>query len=212
MSELIPLLRAIIQDELRALRLGDVGVVSKNEPHTGDGDAHNHTCDVKLRDQDVDLKKVPICAPHLGVISAPQVGELVLLSYVGGDPSRPIVIGRLYSDEFRPPLHEEKEWRVQVPLGEKTEIAIDKDASVIAASGDTKVTLKKDGSVEIEGKEDLKVKVSGNVQIECADATIKASGNISLGEGGGGVITTMSHKCFYTGAPLVGSQTVTAKG
>ena len=38
MSELIPLLRAIIQDELRALRLGDVGVVSKNEPHTGDGD------------------------------------------------------------------------------------------------------------------------------------------------------------------------------
>ena len=106
MSELIPLLRAIIQDELRALRLGDVGVVSKNEPHTGDGDAHNHTCDVKLRDQDVELKKVPICAPHLGVVSAPQVGELVLLSYVGGDPSRPIVIGRLYSDEFRPPLHE----------------------------------------------------------------------------------------------------------
>ena len=52
----------------------------------------------------------------------------------------------------------------------------------------------------------------GNVELSCADAKIKASGNIDLGEGGHGVITTGSHKCYITGKPLVGSATVKAKG
>ena len=36
------------------------------------------------------------------------VGDLVLLCYVGGDPNRAVVVGRLYSEKINPPLHKER--------------------------------------------------------------------------------------------------------
>src|SRR5262245_46832325 len=110
MSDLMTILRAVVRDELRSLRLGDLAVVTAIAPHSGDGDENNHQCDVKLREGELELKKVPIATPHVGMVSPPAAGDLVLLSYVGGDPNRPIVVGRLYTDEARPPLHEAGEW------------------------------------------------------------------------------------------------------
>lgn len=219
MSALIEILRALVRDELRALRLGDVGQVTEVFPHA-DGDDHNYECSVQLRGSELILQKVPMCAPHLGMGSAPAVGELVLVTYVGGDPNRPIVVGRLYSDAVNPPIHEEGEWWVKAPWDGETSFSLRKDGAVIVETGKTRVSVRKDGNVEIEGEADLSVKLKGNATIEadgnlevtCADATIKASGNIMLGDSGGGVITTESHKCYITGAPLVGSKTVTAKG
>lgn len=219
MSALIEILRALVRDELRALRLGDVAKVTSVFPHA-DGDEHNFECSVKLRESDLELRKVPMCAPHLGMASAPKVGDLVLLTYVGGDPNRPIVVGRLYSDKVNPPVHEEDEWWLKVPWDGETSFSLRKDGAVVVETGKTKVSVLKDGNVEVEGEADLTltlkgnatVKADGNVEITCADATVKASGNIKLGDSGGGVITTESHKCYVTGAPLVGSKTVTAKG
>ena len=210
MSELLTILQGMIQDELKSLRLGDIAVVTANRPKTSEDDTHHHTVDVKLRHVELELLAVPICTPHIGMVSAPRVGDLVLLTYVNGDPNHPIVVGRLHSNEAPPPLHEDNEWRVEAPFQGNSSIAIDKEESVVIPAGETVVTVRSDGSVEIAGKEDFVVKVDGNVQLECADAEIKASGKISLGDGGGGVITTTSHKCFYSGAPLVGSQNVTA--
>ena len=211
MSDLVTIIRAIIREELKTLRLGDVGVVTSAFPHA-EGDAHNHECNVKLREGEVELRKVPIATPHLGMVSAPKPGDLVLISYVAGDPNRPIVVGRLYSDERNPPIHEENEWRVESPLKGKTSIAIDKEESVVVKAGETVVTVKKDDVVSIKGPKDLKVEVDGNVQLKCADCTVDASGNIDLGTGGGRVITDKTHKCYFTGAPLVGSKSVKAKG
>jgi phage baseplate assembly protein gpV len=211
MADLVNIIRAIVRDELRALRLGDVGVVTSAFPHE-DGDAHNYECNVRLREGELELRKVPICTPHLGMASAPAVGDLVLVSYVGGDANRPIVVGRLYSADKHPPVHAEHEWRVESPLAGETSIAIDKDASVVITAGDTVVTVKKSDSVELRSPADLKIEVDGNVAVKCVDCKIDASGNIDLGEGGGGVITDKTHKCYFPGAPLVGSPTVKAKG
>lgn len=211
MTDLVTIIRAIVRDELKSLRLGDLGVVTSSFPHA-DGDEHNHECNVRLRDSEVELRKVPIATPHLGMVSAPQAGDLVLVSYVGGDPNRPIVVGRLYSADNNPPVHAADEWRVESPLTGEASIAIDKDASVIITAGDTIVTVKKSDSVELKTPKDLKIECDGNVAIKCKDAKIDASGNIDLGTGGAGVITTQSHKCYFTGAALIGSQTVKAKG
>lgn len=212
MSELMTLLRAIVRDELKSLRLGDVAVVTAVAPHADAGDANNHQCDVRLREGTLELKKVPIATPHVGMVSPPRVGELVLLSYVGGDPARPIVVGRLYSDEARPPVHKEDEWKVEAPPGGTTSIALDAEGSAIVTAGKTLLTLKKDGSVELTSNEDLKLEVKGNVELKCQDCKLDASGNIDLGSGGAGVITEATHKCYITGAPLVGSKSVKAKG
>lgn len=211
MSELMSVLRAIIRDELKSLRLGDVAVVTAVAPHADAGDANNHQCDVKLREGTLELKRVPIATPHVGMVSPPRVGDLVLLSYVGGDPSRPIVVGRLYSDAARPPVHKEDEWRVESPPG-GTSLALDAQGSAVITAGKTVLTLKKDGAVELACEQDLKLEVKGNVALQCTDCKVDASGNVELGGGGGGVITEASHKCYITGAPLVGSKSVKAKG
>ncbi len=211
MSDLVDIIRAIVRDELKALRLGELAVVTSVFPHEED-DAHNYECTVRLRESELELRRVPMATPHVGMVSAPQVGDLVLLTYVGGDPNRPIVIGRLYSDEANPPVHAGDEWRVESPLAGKSSIAIDAEQSVVITAGDTVVTVRESDAIEVKGPADLSIEVDGNVQLKCADCVVDASGNIELGAGGGGVITTMSHKCYFTGAPLIGSETVKAKG
>ncbi|HLT37563.1 MAG TPA: hypothetical protein VK034_14820, partial [Enhygromyxa sp.] len=132
--------------------------------------------------------------------------------YVGGDPNRPIVVGRLYSDQANPPIHEEGEFVLESPFADETSIKIDKEQSIILTTGKNVVTVKKDDVIEIAGEADLTIKVAGNVALECTDCTIDASGEINLGTGGDPVITEGSHKCYYTGAPLVGAPKVKAKG
>lgn len=221
-------IRAIVRDELQALRWPEIAVVTSVFAHSDDDDGHNHECNVKLREGELELRKVPIATPHVGMVSAPQVGDLVLLAYVAGDANRAIVIGRLYSEKANPPKHEDKEWRVESPLKGSSSIAIDKDESVIVTAGKTTVTVKKDGAVEVKGETDLKadikgkleikgeadvsIEVKGKVNIKCTDCKIDASGNIDLGDGGAGVITEQSHKCYFTGKALVPSKTVKAKG
>ena len=211
MTDPVSIIRAIVRDELKSLRLGDLGVVTSVFPHEA-GDENNYECNLKLREQDLELRRVPMATPHIGMVSTPRIGDLVLVSYVGADPNRPIVVGRLYSDQANPPVYEENEWRVESPLQGETSLAIDKEESIVITAGQTVVTIKKDGSLEATGEEDIKIEVKGNVEIKCADCKIDASGNVDLGRGGGGVITEKSHKCYFTGAALVGSKTVKAKG
>ena len=212
MSDAVEAIRAIVRDELAALRLPDLAVVTSVFAHSGDDDGHNHECNVQLREGSLELRKVPIATPHIGMVSAPAVGDLVLLAYVGGDPNRAIVVGRLYSEKANPPKHEENEWRVEAPLAATSSIAIDKDGSVVVSAGKTIVTVKKDGAIEVAGEADLKIEVKGKVELKCTDCKIDASGNIDLGDGGAGVITEDSHKCYFTGKALVPSKTVKAKG
>jgi len=212
MSDPVTIIRAVVRDELQALRLGDLGVVTSVFPHAEANDGNNYECNVRLREGNLELRKVPIATPHVGMASAPRVGDLVLLSYVGGDPNRAIVIGRLYSDQARPPLHKEQEWRVESPLQGPTSLAIDDRGAVVIAAGKTVVTVHKDGAVEIAAEGDLTVEVKGNVALKCSDCTVDASGKVELGSGGAGVITEASHKCYFSGAPLVGSKNVKAKG
>lgn len=211
-ADIVDIIRAIVQDELKSVRLGDIAVVTSVFPHADAGDGNNYECNVRLREGTLELRKVPIATPHVGMVSAPRVGELVLLSYVGGDPNRAVVIGRLYSDKSRPPVHQDNEWRLEAPLQGQTSLAIDEQGSVVVTAGKTRVTVNKDGAVQIAGEQDLQVEVKGNVKLKCADCTIDAAGKIELGNGGAGIITAASHKCYLTGAPLVGSTTVTAKG
>lgn len=217
MTDPIDILRAVVRDELRALRLPDIAIVTSAFPRAAEGDKPNHECSVRLREagpgesEGLELRRVPIATPHIGMVSAPEPGELVLLLYVNGDPNRPVVAGRLHSEKARAPLHAAKEWRVESPFAGTTSIALDKEESVVVTAGKTVVTIRKDGAVEIAGEADLKIEVKGKAEITCTDAAIKASGKIELGEGGSGVITEQSHKCYFTGKALKPSQNVLAK-
>lgn len=219
MSELLHLLRAVVRDELRALRLGETAVVTATAPHA-EGGTQGYSCDVKLRHSGLELRGVPMLTPHVGLASPPRVGDLTLVQFIDGDVNRPVLVGRLYSDQAEPPPHADDELWLSMPPEHTTQVALLADGAVKVAAGKTVLTVAKDGDVTLAGegalqvtiRGDATIKADGNVEITCADAAVKASGNVKLGDGGGGVITTQTHKCYYTGAPLVGSQTVTAKG
>lgn len=193
----LALIRQLIREELQALRLADIAVVSSVFPHA-EGDTHNYECHVKLREGNLELRNVPIATPHIGMVSMPNVGDLVLLSYVNGDPNRAIVVGRLYSDKANPPEHEDKEWRVVSPLKDGvTAYAIDKEESIVISAGETMITLKKEGDIEIKGEANLSAEIKGNIDIKTegdlsaeikgklilkgeADVNIESKGNVTL--------------------------------
>ncbi len=235
MADMIEIIQKIVQHELSKVRLGELGVVTSIFPHAGEGDKDNYECNVKLKNSGLELRKVAIATNHIGTVAVPNIGDLVLLSFVNGDVNQAIVIGRLYNDADRPPVNNEKEYILEAPYKGSTSVKIDGEQSIILSAGETTVTLKKDGDVAVNAKANATIKVEGdttleskgnvtvkgdsNIQVtaksdatvECVNCKIKASGNIDLGEGGGGVVTNMTHKCFLTGAPPVGSTTVKAK-
>lgn len=235
MDSILQIIREVVRDELRRLHIGELGTVTSVFPVASPQGMDHYACSVMLRDRDVELPKVPIATPHVGVVSCPQIGDLVLVTFVGGDGSDPVVIGRLHSQEVRPPVHEDGELVIEAPLGETTRMSFKPDGKIVFVTGDAEVTLDPEegnisviganlsiaasGDVVIEGEGNIDVTVTGDASItvdgdttvETSNCTVKASGDILLGEGGSGVITETSHKCYFTGAPLVGSATVKAK-
>lgn len=118
MSSVVNTLQAIVRDELRRLRVAELGVVAEVYPHAGADDTDNYGCDVRLKNSGLLLKRVPVATGHIGTAAIPNVGDLVLLAFDKGDVNQPIVIGRLYNDEDRPPLNASDEVIFRLPLAE----------------------------------------------------------------------------------------------
>lgn len=236
MDSIIQVIREVVRDELRTLHIGELGTVTSVFPISDPEGTDNYACSVLLRDHDVELPKVPIATPHVGMVSCPQSGDLVLITFVGGDGNAPVVVGRLHSEQVRPPVHEDGEFAIESPLGEASRLSLKPDGNIVVTTGDAELILNAEeasislsggamsmvlsGDITIEGDAEISLKVTGNAEIkvdgdtnvETTNCTLNASGDINLGEGGDGVITEGSHKCYFTGAPLVGSTTVKAKG
>ena len=104
-------LRRIIREELGQLRLPELAVVQEIHPQ----DPDNYACTVHLRDTGAVLSKVPLMTMRKGVVSIPDVGDLVLVQYLGGISNAPVITGTFYNDEDRPPENAEGEVRLRLP-------------------------------------------------------------------------------------------------
>ena len=199
-------IRRIVQEELRQIRTAELAIVQEQHPHASDSDTDNYACTVQLRNSGIVLKQVPLATQCIGSVSIPAVGELVLVQFVGGDINAPIITGRLYNDEDRPPVNDDCQAVLHLPLG-----ASDSDAVHIELhSGDTRalvitlgdgitinirdddpvvelsidggsatVKLDRDGAVTLESQGDISIK-GGNVSMEGNEITIKAQGQLTL--------------------------------
>jgi len=116
MSSIVNTIQAIIQQELRNVRIAELGVVEEVFPHSAGSDKDNYGCDVKLKNSGLLLKRVPIATNHIGTAAIPNKGDLVLLAFDKGEINQPIVIGRLYNDADRPPLNKTDEIIFRLPL------------------------------------------------------------------------------------------------
>jgi uncharacterized protein involved in type VI secretion and phage assembly len=191
------------------MRVAELGVVEAVYSHSSSSDTDNYGCDVRLKNSGLLLKRVPIATGHIGTAAIPNLGDLVLLVFDKGDINQPIVIGRLYNDEDRPPLNNSDEVIFRLPLAEADnqtikadirntqgrEILVEmppkitvriSDGTVRATAGKTEMKLDQpDGSggrVTVEaGRTKITMNQDGDVTVEAAGSMkLKAKGDLTL--------------------------------
>ena len=105
----------------------------------------NYECNVKLRDKGVELRKVPVATQHIGLTNMVHVGDLVLVSFINGNINSPVVVGRLYNDEDRPPINKQEEIIYKPPYSKDNQVRrlniVLPDGTVNIILNDDKVTV-----------------------------------------------------------------------
>lgn len=195
MSVVMPVLRAVVRDELadvHPLALGAVTSVVSNSDGSG---AHNVEVNVRLHGSALELQRVPVLAGRIGLSAAPRVGDTAVVAFVGGDLNGPVVLGSLYDDQQHPPKAEVDEIVYEVPddgsSSRRVEIVLANgntvsllDDNVTITMGGTKLDVAADGAVTVEAATDLVLKAKGDVKVEAGgNVELKANTNATLKAG-----------------------------
>ncbi len=204
MTELYDTLQKLIRQELRARRFAEMGQVQAVYP----SDPGNYDVDVVLHATELVLRHVPVLTPRKGYASLPEVGDLVLLQFMGGDINRPVVVGTLYNGDDRPPENTEGDWVLQLPsgpdgktsglrielrqsspigftvslLGDKFELLVQDDDPVarLTVAG-TELRIDGSGGVKLTGAGDVAIEAAGELSLKAGgNATLEASGQLNL--------------------------------
>ena len=151
----------------------------------------------------------PMGGKESGLFLFPQVGDLVVLGYLGNNVHRPIVLGSFWSTASAPPLkvkdgkiqdycfktptkmevtvHDEnKKQKIYVKTPTESQVIVDEEKQTILTrnkGNDTALIMKmKDGEVELKAKSKLTIKVGkGSITLDTnGDITLKTSGKIVL--------------------------------
>jgi uncharacterized protein involved in type VI secretion and phage assembly len=153
MDGIVAIMKKVATHEARRIYTTELGIVTTVFPHTDANDKDNYQCSVKLKNkkrpdgQDFELRKVPVATPYIGLASIPKVGDLVLINFIGGDINAPVITGRLYNDEDRPPLNKNNEFLLQHLIKDEETInkggslKIDEQGKIIITSKDEKNVL-----------------------------------------------------------------------
>jgi phage baseplate assembly protein gpV len=181
-TSIVGTIQEIIRAELRRVRTTDLGVVEAVYPHSGASDDGNYAADVRLKNASLLLPRVPIATTRIGSVAPPNVGDLVLLAFSGGDVNAPVIIGRLYTDQDRPPLSTPDEVVFRLPL------AAADDRSVLAAVRNHQ---------DADPARSLDVQLPPRIAVHLDDSIVKATAGhtevtLTQPDGSGGTVTIVA--------------------
>lgn len=225
-GDLVELIRAIVRAEQQRLHVAELAVVTKTLPHASGSDKHNYACDVKLRDSGLELRAVPVATQRIGQVAMPNVDDLVLLNFVGGDVHNAVIVARLYNDVDRPPEAKDQEWayvsvddaksgvrRAHFEFPNGNQATLDDDQLVISMGG-AQVTIKHDGNVEITSPASIKLACDGDFSVAAqGDVKVEAQGSVSLKGTTGATLEGLTALVkAQTSADLKGGAAASVKG
>ncbi len=189
--EIVEIIRKIVENEVRKIHIAEIGVVTSVFPHSSDSDKNNCECNVSLKYRDLELRKVPVATQHIGLANIPHVGDLVLITFINGNINAPVVVGRLYNDEDRPPLSKEEEIVYIPPYSENSDLkrvhmefpggmvlSVADDVATIEANKTT-LTLERDGNVQIKSRKSVRIS-GGEIVFSANSIKMKAKKSIEL--------------------------------
>ena len=167
-DRLLALLQQMVQQELARQRTSLLGVVSTIFPHEGVDDENNYEIDVRLKHEDLELRRVPLAVPHVGVAAPPRVGDLVLVHFINGDLNQPVISGRFYHADERPPLHKADDILFEQRLADGTlnHLRFAADGTIVIQRA---VTKPEDNS---EAKAGIKIDPDGNIEVKAGDKIV----------------------------------------
>jgi uncharacterized protein involved in type VI secretion and phage assembly len=192
-DDMVQIIRAIVRDQLQALRTTDLAVVTAVHAHESASDMNNYACDLQLRDSGLELKQVPVSTGRVGAVAIPNKDDVVLVSYIAGDIASAIVTGRMHTDAARSPVAKPGEWvyvspddpaadirRVYLEFPNGNKLTLDDD-KLSMEMGSSTITVNHDGDIRIESGGKLTVETQGNTSVSVSgDLALKASGDVSL--------------------------------
>lgn len=182
MTSIVGTIQEIIRQELRQVRIAELGVVEAVSPHSDAGDSDNYGCDVRLKNSGLLLKRVPIATGHIGTAAIPNIGDLVLLAFDKGDVNQPIVTGRLYNDEDRPPLNNPDEIICRLPLAASDEQTIMAEMRNLQGNSPPREVL-----IEMPPKITVRI-TDGTIRITAGQTEMK----LNQPDGSGGTVTAVA--------------------
>ncbi len=164
---LLNLIQRVVRQELAGQRSSLLGVVSEIFAHESDDDENNYEVNVRLKHEDLELRKVPVSVPHIGVAAPPRVGDLVLVQFINGDLNQPVISGRFYHADERPPLHKADDvlFEQRIPDGKLNHLRFTSDGSIYLQRD---VTKPEDNS---EASAGIKIDPDGNIEIKSGELT-----------------------------------------
>jgi uncharacterized protein involved in type VI secretion and phage assembly len=192
MQQMVHVLRQIARHEVMQRNAAYLGVVKSVQ-----GGPDDHSCTVELRESHIVLPNVPIAVGFMGFACLPAEGDLVAVLFLGGDLHAPIVVGRLYTQDLKPPQHDPGELVMQLPVSADSDKRIELRVSASDSDG-RKLSLVLDGDVRVSvdiaddgitlAAQDATLKLSqssssdGEVAITVGEAkmTFSQSGDVSL--------------------------------
>lgn len=193
MDSIISIIKKVAEQEAQKVYTTELGLVTALFPHEGPTSRDNYQCSITLKNKkqpdgsDFELQKVPVATQHMGLANIPNVGDLVLVSFVGGNIHAPVIIGRLYNDEDVPPENKEGEFLLQHNLENGSSLKMDADGVMTISSQQEKsIITVQDGSISIvTANEQVSILIEdGGVTIDTANKPIqvKSSGEITVGD------------------------------
>jgi len=230
MNDLADMVRRIVRDELSLARGPRLATVTALTAHEDDSDTANYEADVRFKHDGLEIAKVPIAVPHVGVAAPPRVGDLVLVQFLDHDLQQPFVTGRFYHDQERVPLFKENDvlFEHRVPDGTINHLRFAADGSIFLQRDVKKLDDNSDftagiridpqGLIELEASKDLKVTMDQQngkisilcdgkpVEINCDKATVNGNMDVNgdVQVSGKLVVTDGSKKTTVDGNTITG--------
>lgn len=225
MNGFVEIMKNVAEKESQKVLTTELGIVTTIFPHADEGDTDNYQCSVSLKNKkqpdgsDFELRKVPVATPYMGMACIPNVGDLVLIQFIGGNINAPVITHRLYNDEFRPPANKENEFLLQHKIDEGGSVKLDEEGKIIITSkNEENIFTVEDEKVSIETEDhSVIIDVSGSkISVTTTgDVEMTADGNVTVESTGGDLMVKTSDSsswqpctisnCLFTGAPHGGS-------
>ena len=147
MESVVGVMKRVAEHEARRILTTELGVVTAVFPHADEGDTDNYEVSVQLRDGCSRTASGWSCAtspsPPRTWASPPipNVGDLVLVQFIGGDVNAPVITGRLYNDENRPPPNLKDELLLRHKRDAGASVKLDAEGRIVLTSKSLENTL-----------------------------------------------------------------------